>query len=90
MRGSDKHTNASQYQLPSGWGYIIKDEGREIRACGSLGDHSSVFQVEIVAITEAMKQISLVKGKQISFLVDSYAGLPALKVMEIRSKIVQE
>ncbi len=55
----------------------------EIRACWSLGNRSLVFQAEIVAIVEAAKWLSLAKGKQISFLMDSQAALLALKAVEI-------
>ncbi len=69
-------TVGSLMKSKSGWGYIIKGEGMEIWACGSLGN-------EIVTITEAAKQLLLVKGKQISFSVDSQAALLALKAIEI-------
>ncbi len=77
------YTDGSLMEGKSGWGYIIKDEGMEIQAFGSLGNCLSVFQAEIITITEAAKRLSLVKGKQISFWVDSQVALLALKAVEI-------
>ncbi len=73
-----------------GWGYLMQDGAMEHQGSGESGEWSSVFQVELTAITREAQLLTYQKSTKKALFVDSQAALLALDNMEIHSYLVWE
>ena len=86
------YTDGSKIQETVGYGYVLRKNGITMQAkCFQLKPENSVFQAEIRAITQAMRQVieEQIAGK-ICLCVDSQAAIMAVSSIEVTDKLVHE
>ena len=85
-------TDGSKIGNCSGSGFILR--GQEVKAQGylSLGNYTTVFQAEVIALGECCRSLKNkgVNGKIIRIYIDSQAAIKAMDSYIITSKIVLE
>jgi len=85
-------TDGSKIGDSSGYGYIIKDGGGQVKMQGyyNTGKYATVYQTELIAIQEAaFRMINAdVRDKSIIFYIDNQASIKSLGNYIIRSSIV--
>lgn len=84
------YTDGSRLEERAGAGIAIRGMGIEIDAYIPLGNHPTVFQAEIAAITETVMELNSrgLEDSNITIFSDSQAALRALTALKIRDKTV--
>ena len=85
------YTDGSKVKDSSGYGFHIKRGNLPTIDCHShLGKIATVFQAEIVAITNAVKSLKKQHKLNVTIRSDSQAAILAIKSNTIKSKVVKE
>ena len=85
-------TDGSKIENKAGYGYIYRGNNIKKQNYEALGEHTTVFQAEIIAIMESARQLlnEEIYDKTIIYHVDSQAALKAVNKYTIQSKITAE
>lgn len=85
-------TDGSKFGKSTGYGYIIWGDDVKFQGFNNLGEHTTVYQTELIAISEATFTIlsNNIINKNITFYVDNQACIKTLGGYIIRSKIAYE
>ena len=83
------YTDGSKTEHGTGGGYIITTNNNThtiMEASFKLPDFCTVYQAELIAITEAAKKLHNYRGKTITFWTDSLSSIQAISSTIIKSK----
>lgn len=85
------YTDGSKIDGTAGCGFSIRRNNSPIHEESTfLGDTTTVYQAEVIAITNAAKEISDVTNQLIVFRVDNQSALNALQSLSCNSSVVHE
>ena len=84
------YTDGSKINGLAGCGFFMQDKLNLHQASEHLGNNATVFQGEILAIQRGAEFLKEQRGRTITFISDSQAGLQALDQRVFKSKTVWE
>ena len=85
------YTDGSQTDVGTGYGYIITQDNNKVelaQASAGLPDFCTVYQAELMAITEGAETLMGCRGQDIIFWSDSLSSLQSLSARTMNSKTV--